>query len=113
MERDPSRIAFAAPCAQMFVFLTDIEQTPLRKRELAERAVRLCPTHRNGRLNLASLIVDEAVAAMGGMIVFARRDDLDRVEALLKRAETLYPQSSELPDAKVMLERVKRGRIAL
>ena len=113
VERDPSRIAFAAPCAQMFVFLTDIEQIPLRKRELAERAVRLCPTHRNGRLNLASLIVDEAVAAMGGMIVFARRDDLDRVEALLKRAETLYPQSSDLPDAKVMLERVKRGRIAL
>jgi len=113
VEQDPSRIAFAAPCAQMFVFLTDIEPVPLRKRELAERAVRLCPTHRNGRLNLASLLVDEALAAMGRMIVFARRDDLDRVEGLLKRAETMYPQSSELPDAKAMLERVKRGRIAL
>ncbi len=113
VERDPSRIAFAAPCAQMFVFLTDIESVPPRKRELAERAVRLCPTHRNGRLNLASLLVDEASAAMGGMIVFARHDDLERVEALLKRAEAMYPQSGDLPGAKAMLERVKRGRIAL
>ena len=113
VERDPSRIAFAAPCAQMFVFLTDIENVPLRKRELAERAVHLCPTHRNGRLNLAALLVDEASAAMGGMIVFARRDDVERVEALLKRAETLYPQTGDLPGAKAMLERVKRGRIAL
>ncbi len=113
IEHDPTRIAFAAPCAQMFVFLTDIENVPLRKRELAERAVHLCPTHRNGRLNLAALLVDEASAAMGGMIVFARRDDVERVEALLKRAETLYPQTGDLPGAKAMLERVKRGRIAL
>jgi len=114
IEQDPmSKIAFAAPCAQMFVFLTDIEDAPVRKRELAERAVRLCPTHRNGRLNLASLLCEEAIAAMRAMVVFARRDDLDRVEALLKRAEALYPQSSELPEGKAMLERVKRGRIAL
>lgn len=113
VEKDPSRIAFAAPCAQMFVFLTDIENAPARKRELAERAVRLCPTHRNGRLNLASLLCDDAIAAMRAMVVFARRDDLDRVEAMLQRAEALYPQSSELPEGKAMLERVKRGRIAL
>jgi hypothetical protein len=113
IEQDPSKIAFAAPCAQMFVFLTDIEQVFTRKLELAERAVRLCSSHRNGRLNLASLLCDQAIASMRQMVLFARRDELDRVEALLSRAETLYPQSTELPEAKAMLERVKKGRIAL
>jgi hypothetical protein len=113
IEQDPSKIAFAAPCAQMFVFLTDIEPVPVRKGELAERAVRLCPSHRNGRLNLASLLCDDALASMRQMVLFARKDEIERVEQLLKRAESLYPQSTELPEAKAMLERVKRGRIAL
>jgi hypothetical protein len=113
LESDPTKISFAAPCAQMFVFLTDIESDPARKRELAERAVRLCPTHRNGRLNLASLLCDEAIAAMKGMVLFTRREELARIEALIERAEKLYPQSSELPEAKAMLERIRRGRIAL
>lgn len=114
IERDPSKIAFAAPCAQMFVFLTDIEPPASpRKLELAERALRLCPTHRNGRLNLASLLCEQALTSMRAMVLFARRDEIDRVEALLARAEVLYSQTNELPEAKAMLERVKRGRIAL
>ena len=113
IEQDASKIAFAAPCAQMFVFLTDMEQGLINKHELAERAVRLCPSHRNGRLNLASLLVDQALISMRQMVLFARKDELERVEALLKRAESLYPQSTELPEAKAMLARVKRGRISL
>ncbi len=113
IEKDPSRIAFASAAAQMFVFLTDVETVLPRKLELAERAVRLCPTHRNGRLNLASLLCDQALASMRAMVVFARREEIERVEALLARAELLYPQSTELPDAKAMLARVKRGRISL
>ncbi len=113
IEHDPTKIAFAAPCAQMYVFLTDMEQSSTSKHELAERAVRLCPSHRNGRLNLASLLVDQALASMRQMVLFARKDELERVEGLLARAEKLYPQSSELPEAKAMLERVKRGRISL
>jgi hypothetical protein len=113
IEQDPTKIAFAAPCAQMFVFLTDMEQGTTIKHELAERAVRLCPSHRNGRLNLASLLVDQALASMRQMVLFARKDELERVESLLTRAEKLYPQSTELPEAKAMLERVKRGRISL
>ena len=113
IEHDPSKIAFAAPCAQMLVFLTDVEQAPSRKLEIAERAVRICPTHRNGRLNLASLLVDQALVSMRQMVLFARKEELERVERLLQRAEALYPQSTELPEAKAMLDRVKRGRIAL
>jgi hypothetical protein len=113
IEKDPSKIAFAASCAQMFVFLTDIEPNAVHKAALAERAVRLCPSHRNGRLNLASLLCDQALTSMRQMVLFARKDELERVDALLKRAEALYPQSTELPEAKAMLERVRRGRISL
>lgn len=113
IEHDPSKIAFAAPCAQMFVFLTDIEPVFARKLELAERAVRICPSHRNGRLNLSSLLCDQAIASMGQMVLFASRTEIGRVEKLLERAEQLYPQSRELPDAKATLLRVKKGRIAL
>ena len=113
VEQDPSRVAFAAPCAQMFVFLTDIEPSFPRKLELAERAVRLCPAHRNGRLNMASLLCDQAIASMRAMVVFARREDVDRVSAQLARAESLYPQCADLPGARAMLERVRRGRISV
>jgi len=113
LEKDPTRIAFAAPCAQMLVFLTDIEAVPARKMELAERAVRLCPSHRNGRLNLASLLLDDAMSAMRNMVIFTRKGEIDRIAALVERAEQLYPQSTELPEAKTMLERVRRVRITL
>jgi hypothetical protein len=113
IEHDPSKISFAAPCAQMLVFLTDVEQAPFRKLEMAERAVRICPTHRNGRLNLAALLIDQALSSMRQMVLFARKEELERVGKLLERAESLYPKSTELPEAKAMLERVKRGRIAL
>jgi hypothetical protein len=111
IEGDPTKIAYAAPCAQMYVFLADVDMP--RRLEHAERAVRVCPTHRNGRLVLAALLCEQAMTAMRAMVLFARRDELDRVEAMIARAEKLYPQSSDLPEAKAMLDRVKKGRIAL
>jgi hypothetical protein len=114
IERDASNIAYAAACAEMYVFLSDSDRTLAQKLEYAERSVRVCPTHRNGRLTLASLLCDEAMTVMrGSMAVIARKADVERVEALLARAEKLYPQTSDLPEAKTMLERVKRGAISL
>jgi hypothetical protein len=114
IEKDPlANISYAGPCAQMFVFLSDVERNAALKYELAERAVRVCPTHRNGRLVLATILCEQAQELLRNMILFARRDQLERAEALVARAETLYPQSSELPETKAMLERAKKGRIAL
>lgn len=113
IERDPSQIAYAAACAQMFVFLAEVDTHMPRRLEMAERAVKICPSHRNGRLVLASALCDEAMTTMRTMVVFARRSELERVQVLLERAEALYPETSELPDAKGMLERLKKGRIAL
>ena len=113
IERDPSRIAYAAACAQMFVFLAEVDRYLPRKLEMAERAVKICPTHRNGRLVLAAALCDQAMEAMRAMVVFALRSELERVEVLLERAESLYPQTNELPEARSMLVRVKKGRIAV
>lgn len=114
IERDPSKIAYAAACAEMYVFLSDVDRALARKLEYAERSVRVCPTHRNGRLTLASLLCDQAMAIMrGSMSVIARKAQLDQVEALIARAEKLYPQTTDLPEAKAMLDKVKRGAISL
>jgi len=113
IEADPTRIAYAAGAAQMFVFMSEVDTVLARKIELGERALRICPTHRNGRLVLAAYLCDDAIESMKKIVVFARKDEIGRIEATLARAESLYPQSSGLPDAKQMLERVKRGRIAV
>ena len=113
IERDLSQIAYAAGCAQMFVFLAEVDTHLPRRLEMAERAVQICPTHRNGRIVLASALCDEAMNAMRAMVVFAKKNELDRVQSLLERAESLFPETRELPEAKGMLERVKKGRIAV
>ncbi len=111
IEKDPTKIAFSAPCAQMYVFLSEVESFAARKLMYAERAVRLCPTHRNGRLVLAAILCDQAIETMRSMVVIARKAELDRVAQMVERAEKLYPQATELPEAKGMLERVRKGRI--
>lgn len=113
IERDPGQIAYAAACAQMFVFFAEVDPHLPRKLTMAERAVKICPAHRNGRLVLAAALCDQAIEAMRAMVVFARRDELDRVEALLDRVESLYPQTGDLPEARRMLARVRRGHIAV
>lgn len=113
IEQGTASVAFAASSAQLFVFLTDAETDGARQLELAERAVRLCPTHRNARLNLASLLCHRATASMHAMVLFARKDDLSKAEVALQRAEELFPQLEDLGAAKALFERVKRGRIRL
>lgn len=113
IERDPSQIAYAAGCAQMFVFLAEVSPTASERSEMAERALRICPTHRNGRLVLASLLCARAMESMRAMLVFAQKREIELAEALLERAEALYPQTSELAEARRMLERVKKSRIAV
>jgi hypothetical protein len=111
IEKDPSAIAYAAGCAQMFVFLAEVTGPLEDKLALAERSLRICPTHRNGRLVLAAALSDQATDAMRGMTVFAKRAELDRVEALLARAESLYPQTKSLPAARANLDRIRKQRI--
>ena len=102
IQDDPSRIAYAAPCAQMFVFRSEAATTTAEQRRLAERAVALCPSHRNGRLILANLLCNEVSDRIDrGLLLPA---DRKRLLALVDRAETLYPRTRGLDELRVRLE---------
>jgi hypothetical protein len=107
VEKDPSQLAYAAGCAQMYVFMVDTEPNPAVKLALAERAVKICPTHRNGRVVLASMLCDRAIDLLREMQLVKRNREVDRAEAMIERAEKLYPQTRELEEAKKKLLEVK------
>jgi len=111
VERDPSQLAYAAGCAQMFVFMSDVDVNPVTKLAAAERSLKICPTHRNGRVTLASLLCDNAISLLRVMVV-KKAEEVARAEAMIARAETLFPGTRELPEAKKKLEEVKaRGLV--
>jgi hypothetical protein len=107
IEKDPSQLAYAAGCAQMYVFMAETEPNPVTKLILAERAVKICPTHRNGRVVLASILCDRASDAIRQMQIVRRTTEIERVEKMIERAEQLYPNTRELPEVKAKLEAVK------
>ena len=91
----------------MFVFMADVDVNPVTKLAAAERSLKICPTHRNGRVTLASLLCDNAIDLLREMTIVKRPVDIQRAEALIARAEQLYPATRELPEAKKKLEDVK------
>ena len=106
IEADPTRIAYAGPCAQMFVFRSESDKDAGRRLALAERSVRICPTHRNGRLILANLLCDAALDAVKGATSGGAA--ADRAQALVDRAEKLYPACKRLDDARARIADARR-----
>ncbi|NUO50053.1 MAG: hypothetical protein HOV80_14450 [Polyangiaceae bacterium] len=107
--RDPiGHVAYAADCAQMFVFLSESETDRMREWQNAERALRLCPSHRNGRLVMAHLCCHRAITLADQTTLFTARNDLTEAARLVERAEAMYPQSKSLSDAK---KRVNEARV--
>ena len=95
VEVDPTAIAYAAPTAQIHVFCSEMTTDLAERVRLAERAVSICPSHRNGRYILASLLC---------MLVSRRLDrgfwmmgDRTELERRLDRAESLDPNCKALP----------------
>lgn len=105
---DPHRIAYAAPAAQMFVFLAEVESAQPQKVILAERAIAICPTHRNGRLVLAAFLCHDAQALLRSMPLLGGAEQLARAEALVARADALYPRATELEQTRSLLEAVQK-----
>ncbi len=108
VESDPTRIAYAAPCAQIFVFRCEMDDDAVKKLEYAERSVKLCPSHRNGRLMLASCLCDLAVRTMSATGWYVAPDAIQRAEAYLKRAEQLFPSLKKIESTKSRLDEAKR-----
>ena len=114
IERNPMHhVAYAAKAAQMFVFRSECETERTREWALAERALVLCPSHRNGRLVMAHLLADQAIRSLGAS-VFPGAAEIEHATRSIARAEEIFPQSKRLPDAKArlaeVLARSGRGR---
>lgn len=103
----PHDIAYAAKCAQILVFRSEAELDRNKEWLLAERAVKVCPVHRNGRLILAYLLSDRAIVTLDRSTIFSARADLAAANELVTRAEALFPQGQRTKDARAKLDAAK------
>lgn len=96
-------LAWAAPCAQVLVFRAELAPRFDAQVELAERALRCCPTLRNARIVLGDFLLTRAERALD------RR--LDRTSAGtspeqdVARAAELHPELKRLPIVRGKLRR--------
>jgi hypothetical protein len=109
VEADPTKVAYAGPCAQFYVFLYELENDLELSLTYAERSVKLCPTHRNGRLVLASGLCDAASHALTQIGWYVPPEALDRAEALVTRAEKLYPSLQKIESVKQRIADARRA----
>ncbi len=108
VEADPTKIAYAGPCAQIYVFRYEMEDDLDRSNAFAERSVKLCPTHRNGRLVLASSLCDLAVRMLNHHGWFMPPEALAKADALVQRAEQLFPALKRVETVKARLDEARR-----
>jgi hypothetical protein len=107
IESDPTKVAYAGRCAQMLVFKADVAKTDADTMAIAERALRICPSHRNARLTLAHSLCEQALRLLPGARA-PTHHGCTNAEAMIKRAETLYPALSRLPEAQKRLAEAKK-----
>lgn len=103
-EGDPTQLAYAAPCAQMLVFRAEVARTFDEQLAIVERALRICPTHRNGRVVCADLLVERALRRLDTAMPWESGDALAEAERNIRRAMDLYPQLKRLDGAKRRLK---------
>jgi hypothetical protein len=89
VETDPSALPYSSLVAQMLVFRAEMGSVLATRILDAERALRLCDTHRNARVILADLLAERANVTLDSTGVLGRdaaladaRRDLDRADQL-------------------------------
>ncbi|NUP04466.1 MAG: hypothetical protein HOW73_00205 [Polyangiaceae bacterium] len=100
----PGEITYAAKCAQVLVFRSEAETERAREWAYAERALKICPSHRNGRLVMAHLLSDHVISVLGRSTIFTGRADVHEMTPIVERAETLFPQSKRTLEARARLD---------
>jgi hypothetical protein len=103
VKADRGKVAYAAACAQFLVFYTNVVSTLDRQIAVGERAIDVCPSHRNGRAVLASFLSQKALRVSDGMV--PTRASLDEAWALVERATVLFPSSREVQESRDIVER--------
>jgi len=99
-EGDRAQLAYAAPCAQMLVFQAEVARTFDRQLAICERALRICPTHRNARVVCADLLVERGLRRLDTAMPWETGDALADAERDVRRAIDLYPRLKRLDRAK-------------
>lgn len=107
IEADPTKVAYAARCAQMLVFKADAARTDADTLGIAERALRICPSHRNARLTIAHSLCEQALQNLPGVRA-PTHQNCAKAEVMIKRAELLYPSLARLPEAQKRLAEAKK-----
>lgn len=89
---EPREVSYASRVAQFMVFRAELEPRFEQQLEAAERAVRVCDTHRNGRLVLADLLAERALRSLERAPLVGRRAHVSRARADIRRARELWPE---------------------
>ncbi len=107
IETDPTKVAYAGRCAQMLVFKADVARTDAETMAIAERALKICPSHRNTRLTLAHSLCEQALRLLPGARA-PTHQGVATAEGMINRAESLYPSLTRLPEAQKRLLEAKK-----
>jgi hypothetical protein len=100
-------LRYSAHVAQMLMFRSD---TTEQHDEIAllERAVRVCPAHRNSRNSLAHYLCERAKQRLSGANVFSARTDILEAVRLVDRAEAVFDQSKRIPELRAAIDEAKK-----
>lgn len=103
----PGDIAYSAKAAQILVFRSESQTEPSKEWLLAERALKVCPSHRNGKLIMAQLLSDQAIKTLARSTIFTGRNDVRDMTPMVERAEALFPQSKRTQEARAKLDEAR------
>jgi len=106
IERDAAHVAYASRCADAVFFQAQVTDGAAHT-ALAERVLRICPPHRNGRLILAHDLSLRALKLIGSP---APAPYFAEANKLITRAEELMPNSDTVTHARKEFERVRGAR---
>jgi hypothetical protein len=100
-------LAYSAHVAQMLMFRSDVTE---QKDEipLLERAVKVCPAHRNSRNSLAHYLCERAKQRLAGANIFSARTDILEAVRLVDRAESVFDQSKRIPELRAAIDEAKK-----
>ncbi len=104
-----AELAHRAKCAQLLVFRSEADMDPSREWVFAERALAVCPSHRNARLVLAHLACDRAIRRLDRATFLTIAADLSEAAGLVARAEELFPQGRRMEAARTKLVEARRA----
>ncbi len=100
-------LAYSAHVAQILMFRSDTTEKH-DEIPLLERAVKVCPAHRNSRNSLAHCLCEKAKQRLANANVFSARADILEAVRLVDRAEAVFDQSKRIPEARAAIAEAKK-----